>query len=225
MGQQHEMTFRGVSIDAANVAAEARFWSDLLGWSAQPAPDGSVTLVPSDGSAYVISIQPADTAKVGPNKIHFDLTSDSPESMAAGVQRGLDAGGRLIDIGQTAEEGPRSSRRPRGQRTVHHRTRQPIPRRYGDDRRHQLRRNAGLGRLLESGAGLAAGVGPGSGDGDPVTGRRFEDHLERTAADAALRARPAPTHAGYGGPGPGAHSTERAGCHRDRRHHDARSGR
>lgn len=105
MSELSQVSLRGVSIDAANVAAEARFWSELLGWSAQPVPDRSVTLVPSDGSAYVVMIQPADTAKVGPNKIHFDLTSDSPEAMAASVQRGVAAGGRLIDIGQTAEEG------------------------------------------------------------------------------------------------------------------------
>ena len=105
MSELSQVSFRGVSIDAADVAAEARFWSEVLAWNAHPAPDGSVTLAPSDGSAYVVMIQPADTAKVGPNKIHFDLTSASPEAMAATVQRALDAGGRLIDIGQTEADG------------------------------------------------------------------------------------------------------------------------
>ena len=99
------LTFRGISIDATDVAAQARFWSEVLGWNAHPAPDGTVTLAPTDGSAYVITIRPVDTPKPGQNKIHFDLTTDSPEAMAATVQRALDAGGRLIDIGQTEADG------------------------------------------------------------------------------------------------------------------------
>ena len=40
-----------------------------------------------------------------------------------------------------------------------------------------------VGVLLERGAGLAAGLGPGPGDRDPLTPRRSEDHLGRSATD------------------------------------------
>lgn len=100
-----DLRFYGVSLDAANPTAVGDFWSSVLGWPAEPGPDKAVTILPTEDTSYVLRIEPADTSKRGPNKIHFDITSESSEAMAATVHRALEAGGRLIDIGQTDEDG------------------------------------------------------------------------------------------------------------------------
>ncbi|KYH43734.1 VOC family protein [Branchiibius sp. NY16-3462-2] len=92
--------FHGISLDAADPALVGNFWSSVLGWPAQPGPDGAVSILSTEDPPYVIRIEPADTPKPGPNKIHFDLTSDSPEAMTASIERALAAGGQRIDIGQ-----------------------------------------------------------------------------------------------------------------------------
>lgn len=103
--------FHGLSIDAADPAAVAGFWGGLLRWTERPETDGSITLHAGDVAAhpgaaapYVITVRPAATEKEGQNRIHLDLTSESPQAMAEQVQRALEGGGRLIDIGQSADD-------------------------------------------------------------------------------------------------------------------------
>ena len=100
-----ELTFYGICLDAADPALVGNFWSSVLGWPAEPGPDAAVTILPTEDPAYMIRIEPADTPKRGQNRIHFDLTSDSPEAMTASTERALAAGGRRIDIGQTEADG------------------------------------------------------------------------------------------------------------------------
>ncbi|WP_353950088.1 VOC family protein [Knoellia sp. S7-12] len=89
-----------VRIDAREPQRVGRFWAGVLGWDLVNEPGGDVVLQPADGTAYRISIHEVETPKRGQNRIHFDLTSSSPEAMDATVARALELGGQHIDIGQ-----------------------------------------------------------------------------------------------------------------------------
>jgi predicted enzyme related to lactoylglutathione lyase len=62
-------------------------------------------VTPDEHPAYRIVVREADTPKTNQNRIHLDLTSSSPETMDARITRALELGGRLINIGQTPEDG------------------------------------------------------------------------------------------------------------------------
>nr|WP_285611917.1 VOC family protein [Actinokineospora globicatena] len=79
----------------------ARFWADFLGW--EQADD--VTLIPHDDTGFQIRFIPAEAPKVGPNQVHFDLTSTSLEDQRSRVARAVELGAQHIDIGQRPEEG------------------------------------------------------------------------------------------------------------------------
>jgi catechol 2,3-dioxygenase-like lactoylglutathione lyase family enzyme/predicted enzyme related to lactoylglutathione lyase len=87
-------------VDAVDPDRLAGFWAGLLGWDR----DG-VELVPTDDTGFRIRFARTDRPKVGPNQIHFDLTSTSLEDQREKVARVLALGGRHIDVGQRPEEG------------------------------------------------------------------------------------------------------------------------
>ncbi|MGI9084924.1 MAG: VOC family protein [Aeromicrobium sp.] len=67
--------------------------------------DDGVMLLTDDGAGFRIRLLPTDEPEVGPNRVHFDLTSTSLEDQQATVERALGLGGRHIDVGQLPEEG------------------------------------------------------------------------------------------------------------------------
>lgn len=89
-----------LTFDAHDPEALADFWGRLLGWSHEDAR----TLRPDDDTGFSLRFEHTEEPRWGPNKIHFDLTSNlSPQ--AETVRRALDLGARHIDVGQTPEEG------------------------------------------------------------------------------------------------------------------------
>src|SRR5690349_7782424 len=93
-----------VTFDANDPERLARFWAGLLGWETVPDEDG-FQLVPTDGTAYRVAFYPTQEPKAGPNQIHFDLTSATPEDQQRTVAKALELGATHLDIGQTPEEG------------------------------------------------------------------------------------------------------------------------
>jgi catechol 2,3-dioxygenase-like lactoylglutathione lyase family enzyme len=91
-----------VCIDAADPAALASFWAGVLGWAEDP--DEVLVLPPAENTGFRLRYLPSDGPKVGPNRLHFDLTSSSLEDQEATVARALDLGARHIDVGQLPEE-------------------------------------------------------------------------------------------------------------------------
>jgi len=83
--------------DAHDPGQLARFWAGVLG---RKLADDGVTVLPSDDLGFPIRFLPSQAEKTGPNQMHFDLTSDSPEGMQQTVARALELGGRHLDIGQ-----------------------------------------------------------------------------------------------------------------------------
>lgn len=100
----HAVELRAVTIAAHDVDAVAGFWSAVLGWPIEPAPSGAQRLVPSAGTDIPLLVEPEPLPKPPQNTIHFDLTSADPADMEATIDRALSRGGRLLDIGQGADE-------------------------------------------------------------------------------------------------------------------------
>jgi hypothetical protein len=91
--------------DASRPRDLAAFWAGVLGRRLSEDPRDGVAVLPADGYGFRLGFFPGDEPKTVANRIHFDLTSTSPENMRETVDRALRLGGRHIDIGQRPEEG------------------------------------------------------------------------------------------------------------------------
>jgi predicted enzyme related to lactoylglutathione lyase len=89
-----------LAFDANDPLRLARFWAGVLGRELTDDGDGVLTLAPSDETGFAIDFAPTMAPKVGPNQMHFDLTSSSLEHQQETVARVLELGGRHLDIGQ-----------------------------------------------------------------------------------------------------------------------------
>jgi len=92
-------------IDSNDPLRLARFWSGVLGWELVSDPRDGLALLPSDDTGFQIRFLLTREIKVGPNQMHFDLTSTSLNDQRETVARSLGLGARHIDIGQRPEEG------------------------------------------------------------------------------------------------------------------------
>lgn len=99
-----EISFYGLDLDAQDPGGVGRFWAGVLGWSAQAQVDGGVVVASDDDPVYRLLVRTSDAPKVGQNRIHFDLTSSTPQAMTETIARALALGGRRIDIGQSAQD-------------------------------------------------------------------------------------------------------------------------
>jgi catechol 2,3-dioxygenase-like lactoylglutathione lyase family enzyme len=92
--------------DANDPLRLASFWGAFLGWErAADGPADDIAIVPDDDTGFRIRFLPTWRQKTGQNRIHFDLTSQSPEDQQKTVARALELGARHIDVGQLPEEG------------------------------------------------------------------------------------------------------------------------
>ncbi|HEY5822343.1 MAG TPA: VOC family protein [Propionibacteriaceae bacterium] len=97
-----------LSIDAHDPPGLARFWAGVLRRQLVDDPDNPIelpTVLPGDEIGFRIQFLPTEEPKVGPNQMHFDLTSTSLEDQQQTVARALELGAQHIDIGQTPDEG------------------------------------------------------------------------------------------------------------------------
>ncbi|MGR6912762.1 VOC family protein [[Actinomadura] parvosata] len=96
------MTSRLVALcfDAHDPQGLARFWAGVLGWELADDPHDGFTLLPNDDTGFRIRFLPSQEPKLGPNQMHFDLTSTSLEDQRQTVARALALGARHLDIGQ-----------------------------------------------------------------------------------------------------------------------------
>ena len=93
-----------LSVDANDPALLARFWAEALRWEIGEADAEGVTLDPTDGTRFRIDFLPVPETKVGPNRIHLDLTTTSLEDQQETVARLLELGGNHLDVGQGPDD-------------------------------------------------------------------------------------------------------------------------
>jgi predicted enzyme related to lactoylglutathione lyase len=107
IGDVERMTAHLVALelDANDPSRLARFWAGVLGREMADEPDGGIVLLPNDDTGFRLDFYPTEDQKVGPNQIHFHLTSTSLEDQQQTVVRSLGLGARHLDVGQRPEEG------------------------------------------------------------------------------------------------------------------------
>jgi predicted enzyme related to lactoylglutathione lyase len=97
----HALTF-----DALDPARLAGFWARLLGRRTGHDETGEgVVVLPAVGTDVPLRFVACQEPKKGQNRLHFDLTSASPQAQRDTVARALELGGRHTDVGQLPEEG------------------------------------------------------------------------------------------------------------------------
>jgi len=91
-----------VVVDAADPAALAEFWVNLLGWRVSQADAEEVDVVapPDDGWEFDLVFVPVADPKVGKNRVHLDLASVSPDHQASIVAHAESLGAVWTDVGQ-----------------------------------------------------------------------------------------------------------------------------
>ena len=177
--------------DANDPLRLARFWAGVLGWEMADDPQDGIALLPSDDTGFRIRFLSTEEPKAGQNQMHFDLTSTSLEDQQETVATSLELGARHIDIGQRPEEGHVVLADPEGNEFCVIEPGNNFLADCGFIGALVVRRFAGGRILLEPGAGLAVGLGPGPGDRYPVASWRPEDHVGRSTTDAEDRKEPA----------------------------------
>ncbi|MFE1752392.1 VOC family protein [Streptomyces anandii] len=89
-----------ISFDAQQPERLARFWAGVLGLERTDDAYDGVALLSGNDAGYRLGFRPSPARKAGQNRLHFDLTSSSPEDQQETVARALDLGARHTDVGQ-----------------------------------------------------------------------------------------------------------------------------
>ncbi|MDT0395642.1 MULTISPECIES: VOC family protein [Streptomyces] len=87
-----------ISFDAHRPERLARFWSGVL--DLERAGDDGVSLLSGNDAGYRLGFRPARARKTAQNRLHFDLTTTSPEEQRDIVDRALELGAEHADVGQ-----------------------------------------------------------------------------------------------------------------------------
>ena len=94
-----------LSIDAHDPAAQARWWSEALGWriTEEDGDEGEYVIAPPEGSdaglGEILFIRVPEEKGVK-NRLHLDLR---PDDQAAEVARFEQLGAQRVDVGQSAD--------------------------------------------------------------------------------------------------------------------------
>lgn len=96
--------FIGIRLDAYDVITISTFWSQLLGWTPEGRADGGVVVVPDIPSSHPLVVAAPGTPKTSQNRIHFDLTTQSPEQMGQLLSRAYGLGAVDVNVGQSPDE-------------------------------------------------------------------------------------------------------------------------
>lgn len=82
----------------------AAFWARALRWDVHTGGGRDVDVVARDATTFRLTFRPPGVEKDGQNRIHFDVTTASPDDQAATVDDLLRAGASHVDIGQGPDE-------------------------------------------------------------------------------------------------------------------------
>lgn len=92
-----------IVIDSHDLPAQARFWTQVLGWTILSEREREIVLGTDVNAPVGICLMPVTDRKQVKNRLHLDLTP-GPDGREAEVERILALGARRADIGQTGDE-------------------------------------------------------------------------------------------------------------------------
>lgn len=101
-------------VESTDHRALARWWGEALGWDTAYESDLEVVLVPPSAAEFSGSLPfhrvppgmvfvPVEHGKSGKNRLHWDFAPHSSDDRDAEIQRLVDLGARIIDVGEPAE--------------------------------------------------------------------------------------------------------------------------
>lgn len=93
-----------LSFGAHAPAQLAHFWAGVLRREVIDDPRDGVAVAPADESEFALRFRRIRQPKLGPNQLHFDLTSSSLDDQREIVDRAIALGARHLDIGQSPDE-------------------------------------------------------------------------------------------------------------------------
>jgi predicted enzyme related to lactoylglutathione lyase len=97
------LTLHHVVVDAHDLPAQARFWTQALGWKVLSEREREIVIGPGVNAPTGICFMPVTGPKTVKNRVHLDLTT-SAEDRDQEIGRLLSLGARRVDIGQTGAE-------------------------------------------------------------------------------------------------------------------------
>ncbi len=92
-----------IVIDARDLPALARFWTQALGWKILSEREREIVIGTDENAAVGICFMPVTDPKTVKNRVHLDLTSSGADRLQE-IDRLLALGARRVDIGQTGAE-------------------------------------------------------------------------------------------------------------------------
>ena len=92
-----------IVIDSRDLVAQARFWTQVLGWRILSEREREVVIGPDVDAPVGICLMPGTDEKVGKNRLHLDL-APGPDGRDAEVERIVALGATRAEIGRTGEE-------------------------------------------------------------------------------------------------------------------------
>jgi len=93
-----------LAVDAYEPERLARFWGAALGRQTLADAQGGA-LLPGSDTQLGLRFVPSSAEKVGRNRMHLHLTSESPADQRRIVETALRLGARHLDVGQLPDEG------------------------------------------------------------------------------------------------------------------------
>lgn len=92
-----------IVIDAHDLPALARFWTQALGWQILSEREREIVIGPDVNAPVGICLMPVTDTKTVKNRVHLDLTTEA-EDRDAEINRLEALGASRVAIGQTGSE-------------------------------------------------------------------------------------------------------------------------
>jgi predicted enzyme related to lactoylglutathione lyase len=92
-----------IVVDAHDLPALARFWTQALGWKILSEREREIVIGTDENAPVGMCFMPVTDQKTVKNRLHLDLTASADERDQE-IERLLALGARRVDIGQTGAE-------------------------------------------------------------------------------------------------------------------------
>ena len=92
-----------IVIDAHDLPALARFWTQALGWKVLSEREREIVIGTDENAPVGICFMPVTDQKIVKNRVHLDITTEAQDRDRE-IDRLIGLGAQRADIGQTGKE-------------------------------------------------------------------------------------------------------------------------